>query len=218
MKSFAVLVLLVGCGGSDLDPGAGDDPGTGTSTLGVDGEISARPRVANGRVSADFDTHVSVRVTLADVPVTTGTVTITTAAGAVPLAGYDEVYGLDIVSGADTVDGVRVDGPDIHVFTSPTAGATVDSTADLMVAWTADQHASSISIEAEQLNRLAIVDTGAYMLPALSLKAERDKPVENRIEITRSNRVAPAGAIAGSSVEVSVMNYIDVVAQPNPAL
>lgn len=90
-------------------------------------------------------------------------------------AGYDEVYVLDVRSGDDSVEGVRVDGPDIHVFTAPTAGLTVDSTMPLRVMWDADQTADSASIDTEELDRVSISDTGDYTLAAGALKAERDK-------------------------------------------
>lgn len=223
-------LLIAACGG-ELDPGAGDDPGTGTSTLAVNGDIDARPRVVNARVVGDFDTHLSVRVMLNGQLVTTGTVTVTSRSGTTPLsfraengkwdataAGYDEVYQLDVESGEHVVEGVRVDGPDIHTFTAPLAGATLDSTIATPIAWSAEQEATSASIDAEEIERLAIPDTGTYMLAAGALKADQETPHKNTIELVRTNRVTPAGAVGGSELSVSVENHIDVVAQPNPAL
>jgi hypothetical protein len=237
MKRYIVLFVSLAaagaCGGSDLDPGAGDDPGHGTSTLLVNGDINAQPRLANARAPGDFDTEISVRVMLNQQPLALGTITVTSASGKFPLtyrpdpgrwegtaAGYDEVYVLDVVSegGTDSVEGVRVDGPDIHVFTAPTAGATVDSTMPLLLKWDSDQTADSASVDTEQLDRVAIPDTGEYMLAAGSLKAERDKSVENSIDLSRTNRVTPAGALGGSDFSVRIENRISVVAQPNPAL
>lgn len=233
---FLLVSLAAGasaCGGSDLDPGAGDDPGHGTSTLLVNGDINARPRLTNAREPGDFDTELSVRVMLNQLPLTAGTVTVTSASGKFPLAyspdpgrwegtaaGYDEVYVLDVVSdtGADSVEGVRIDGPDIHVFTAPTAGATVDSTMPLRLTWDSDQTADSASVDTDQLERVAIPDTGEYMLSGGALKAEKDKAIENSIELSRTNRVTPAGALGGSDLSVRIENRITVIAQPNPAL
>lgn len=233
-RCIVLLVSILGagaCGGSDTDPGAGDDPGKGTSTLLINGDISAQPRLSNARARGDFDTDISVRVTLNQQPVTTGTVTVTSSSGTVPLtyrmdpgrwqgtaAGYDEVYILDVVSGADFVKGVRVDGPDIHVFTAPTAGATVDSTQPLKVAWSSDQMADTASMDTEQLDRVSVPDSGTFMLAAGSLKAEKDKAHENTITLTRTNHVTPSGTIGGSDFSVRIENRIDVIAQPNPAL
>jgi len=228
-----LLVSILGAGAcsNDLDPGAGDDPGHGTSTLLINGDVTAQPRLTNARARGDFDTELSVRVTLNQVPVTTGTVTVTSSSGKVPLtfrqdpgrwegsaAGYDQVYVLDVVSGADSVEGVRVDGPDIHVFTAPAIGATLDSTQPLKVTWDSGEQADSASIDVGEIDRLAIADTGSYMLAAGSLKAEKDKAHENTIQLSRTNRVTPSGAVGGSELSVRVENRLDVVAQPNPAL
>ncbi len=218
------------CGGSDLDPGAGDDPGTGTSTLTVNGSVSANPRLSNAQNAGEFQTEFSVRLQLNGQNVTTGTVTMTSASGSVVLAytadnngrwrgaaaGYDEVYILDVDSGADNVHGVRVDGPDIHTFKAPLAGATVDATMPLMVKWACDQQADSAAIDAENIDRLSIPDTGSYSMLAGALKSDRDKIKENQIRLTRTNRVTPAGAAGGSELSVSVQNELTVIAQLNP--
>lgn len=233
VMSVVYATTLGACGGtdSDFEPGAGNDAGTGTSTLAIDGEIRAKPRLVNARTSGDFDTELSVRVMLNLQAVTTGSVTVTSASGSVPLvyradtnhweataAGYDEVYVVDVESGEHFVEGVRVDGPDIHVFTEPTVGATVDSTMPLKVTWASEEAAASASIEAEEIGKVAIPDTGLYMLAGGALKAEQDTAKENRLELVRMNRVTPAGAIGGSEVSVSVENRIQVIAMPNPAL
>jgi hypothetical protein len=218
-----------------LDPGSGNDPGTGTATLVVTGGASARARLTNAQTPGDFDTDFSVRITLNGQTITTGTVTMTSTSGKLPLVfnlvgtgngsrwegtapTYDEVYVLDVDNGADNVHGVRVDGPDIHWFTAPTAGATVDSTMPLPVTWDRASASSSASIHAENLNDVAITDTGSYSLAPGALKAEKDRTRVNTVQLTRTNRVTPAGAAAGSELAVSIENDIDVVAQANPAL
>lgn len=224
--------LLAACGGgSDLDPGAGNSAGTGTSTLLVDGDIEARPRIDNAQRAGDFDTHLSVRVTLNGQPVTTGTLTVSSRSASKGLVydgatskwdatvpGYDEVYVVDVEAGADYVEGVRVDGPDLHYFTAPTAGATVDSTVATQITWKAEQEATTARIDAEEIDKITIPDAGQYLLAAGALKADQDTPRENIIDLTRSNRVSPAGAVGGSELRVSVTNRIQVIAQPNPAL
>lgn len=234
MKSCLAPILLMtaACGG-DLDPGAGDDPGTGTQTLVVDGSVRATNRLANARSYGEFDTDISVRVTLNGQSVTTGTVTITSASGTVPLVfdpspdngrwegqlpGYDEVFVLDVQAGPDEVIGVRVDGPDRFVFTSPSPGASVDSRMPLAVGWECEDTAESASIRAGEIESVAIDDTGEFSLPPGSLKAEKDRARENGLRITRTNRVTPAGAAAGSEFTVSVTNEISVLALPDPSL
>lgn len=231
-----LLCLVVGaaaCGGSELDPGAGHDPGDGTGTLQIEGSVRAESRLAGAINPGDFDTEFSVDVLLNSVKVTTGSVKLTSLSGTIELAydpnsnngrwrgtaaGYDEVYVLDVVSGADNVLGVRVDGPDIHTFRAPLAGATVDTTMPLDVTWAREDEADSAAIRTENLDNVAIADTGSYAISPGGLKAERDQPRENEIRISRTNRVIPAGGAAGSVMEVSVRNMLSVIAQPNPAL
>jgi hypothetical protein len=229
---YFFVIALAACGGSSsLDPGAGDDPGGGTNTLFVNGEITARPRLTNALKDTDFDTEVSIRVMLGQQDVTGGSVTVTTSSGEFPLtyrtdddrwratlSGYDEVYVLDIESGADTVTGVRVDGPDLHHFTKPTAGATVDATMPLDIAWASDVEADSAWIDAEEIENLAIPDTGKYVLASGALKADKDQARTNRLRLSRADRVTPSGAVGGSELTVEISNSIEVVASPNPAL
>lgn len=231
----STLVLgFAACGGSDLDPGAGDSAGAGTSTLTVSGTVTAVPRLTNATKSEDYDTALTVRVVLNGVEVTTGTVQITSASGTVDLVynpagngqgerrwrgtavGYDEVYILDVESGPDNVTGVRVDGPDIHTFKAPTLGLTVDSTLALDVTWDRGDTADQAVINTENLDKVPISDTGSYSIAAGGLKADKQQARENRISITRTNRIAPAGAAGGSELAVSVSNNVTVVAMPNP--
>lgn len=221
---------LMACGGSDLDPGAGDNGGTGTSTLSVEGSVSAQSRLTNARNASEFDTEFSVRLQLNGQDVTSGTVTMTSASGSVVLAytqqnngrwrgtaaGYDEVYILDVDSGADNVHDVRVDGPNVHTFSDPIAGETVDATLPLDVKWSGDHAADSASIDTENLDRVSIPDSGNYSMAAGALKSKKDQAQENQIRIVRTNRVSPTGATAGSQLSVSIENDITVVAMPNP--
>ncbi|MFN0252485.1 MAG: hypothetical protein ACKV2T_36750 [Kofleriaceae bacterium] len=236
MKSLSAIpfvLVVAACGGSDLDPGAGDDPGQGTSTLAVEANVSANARVDNARNAGEFDTEMTVRITKNGADVTTGTVTMTSASGTVTLmfdttedrnrwraiaAGYEEVYLLDIESGEDNLTGVRVDGPDIHTFTSPAPRAEIDSTVALVVTWSRDDQADSASIRAEEIDDISMPDSGSYMLAANSLKAKREETEENELRIRRTNRVTPEGAAGGSVMSITVDNRMTVVAAPNPAL
>lgn len=232
MKSCLVIATLVfaACGGSELAPGAGDDPGKGTNTLVIDGSITARNKLTNAHSYGEFDTDVSVRVTLNGQTVQAATVTVTSETGTVPLTfrgdpnrfqatipGYDEVFVLDVKAGPDEVTGVRVDGPDLFSFSKPTAGATVDATMPMDVAWSCDTTADSAAIDAgDGIDALSIEDSGEFSLPANTLRSEKDKTRTNTLRITRTNRVTPAGAVGGSEMTVSITNEIDVIAMANP--
>jgi hypothetical protein len=231
---FASMVLVfgvAGCGGSDLDPGAGNDRGTGTGTLAIDGTVHASPRqdLVNAHMNTDFDTDLSIRVSLSNQTVTTGTVTVTSVSGKVPLtygnnnrwsgrvASYDEVFILDIESGPDKIAGVRVDGPDIHTFSTPTAGANVDPTMPLTIKWDRQDQADSAELRVDGLdNPLAIPDSGSYALAMGSLRTDKAQARQNTLRLTRTNSVVPAGAVAGSTWTVSISNEINVVAPPQP--
>lgn len=228
LASTVLALAMAACGGSNLDPGAGNDPGTGTGTLEIDGTVRATSRLTNARSNAEFDTDFSVRVSLNNQTVTTGTVTVTSASGKIPLtyrndnrwsantSTYDEVYILDVESGPDKVTGVRVDGPDIHVFSAPTVGATVDATMPLTVKWDREDQADSAAIRTENLDSISIPDSGSYALAAGALKTDKTQARPNTVRLTRTNRVVPSGTVAGSTWSVSIENELDVVTAAQP--
>jgi hypothetical protein len=228
---FASTVLILGaaaCGGSNLDPGAGNDPGTGTATLVVVGSARATSQAVNAKLDTDFNTAFSVRVSLNSQTVTTGTVTVTSASGKVPLTyrldtfwtgtapTYDEVYTLDIVSGPDKAEGIRVDGPDIHTFSTPTEGASLDSTMANELKWNRRDMADSAELRGESFNPITIPDSGSYSLTAGSLKADQTVPRQNLLRLSRTNSVVPKGATGDSSWKVTIENDLDVLAEPLP--
>jgi hypothetical protein len=211
---------------SIVQPGGGSNAGSGTATLVVTGAVIATPSVANASSPTSFTSDITVRVQKGGVDVTTGTVTVTSNGGAVSLlfdatlmrwhgaqAGYYEVYSLDVTSGADTVTGVRVDGPDIHTFTAPMENATVDSTMPLPVTWAKTETADTAFIQTRQLNRTTISDTGTYSLAAGSLRSKPDQTENERIDLTRADVITPAGGAAGSLFTVAVTNEIDLIVQ-----
>jgi hypothetical protein len=211
----------------DLDPGAGNAPGEGSFTLFVDANVEARPLVPNAAKRVDFTTSFQVRLARGDTPVTTGEVLIESSAGLVALTystednrwtglqnGYAEVYRLSATAGADTIDGVRVDGPSLHWFTAPTAGATVDTRAPVTVTWSRGDEAETARLDTDQLDELAIPDSGSYSIAAGGFKSKRDDVEQERIRLTRSRRVTPSGALAGSEMQVTVRNEIAVVVAP----
>jgi hypothetical protein len=226
---FLASLLLAACSSNPLDPGAGSSLGTGTNTLSVDGNARAHAELANAKSASDFTTDFEVAVMLNGAPVTTGTVEIKSTKATTELtfgngmwsgtaAGYDEAYELNVIAGADKVMGVIVDGPDIHTFTAPQAGATLDSTMPNPMTWSRAAAADVATLRVGDLDRITVDDTGSFMIPAGSLKAEKDQARTNQLLLTRENHVAPKGAVPGSTFSVSIDNELDVIAQPNPAL
>jgi hypothetical protein len=204
--------LVSACGsGGDLDPGAGDDPGSGSLTLLVDAEISARPLLANAS------------------KLTIGSVVVESAAGAVVLtyggdgdrwngaqAGYSEVYRLSVMSAGDVVDNVQVDGPSLHWFTAPILGATVNTQLPVTVAWSRDGSAESAQLDTDKLDGLTISDTGSFEIPVGGFKSKRDGVEQEYIRLTRSSRITPSGALVGSQMRVEIRNQIEVLVAPSP--
>jgi hypothetical protein len=223
-------LFAAACGGNPLDPGAGSSLGTGSHTLTVNGSASAESSQVGTRDTLAFTTHFDIRIAKDQVPVTAGTVTMSSNGGDVALtfdsadgghwvgdqAGYFEVYGLDVTAGSDSVTGVRIDGPDLHTFTAPTLGATVDTSAPLAIAWARDDHADVAELSTRETNHVAIDDSGTYAMAAGFLKSSRDKIESDTISLRRAMQVMPAGATAGSMVAVSVRNAVDVVVAINP--
>ena len=226
---LAYMILggsVMACGGGGvLDPGAGDDPGTGSLTLQVDADVNARPIVANAQSEESFTTEFHVRVQKGAADVTTGTVTVRSRGGDVALiygadnrwhgaqAGYWEVYELAVESGADFVDGVRVDGPALHYFSAPLPGATLDSLVAQAITWKRGEAADQTTLDTDKIDELAIPDTGTFSLPAGSLKNKADGVEQERIRIDRFSTVIPTGAVAGSQMRVEVRNEIEVLVQ-----
>jgi hypothetical protein len=235
MKTFfaSIALLMSACSSHPLDPGAGDQAGSGTKTLLVNGSADAEPNTPNTSETTQFTTHFDVEVSLNNTAVTTGTVTVRSHTGTTDLtfdpnggqfgrwsgsiANYDEVYAFDVTSGSDKVTGVYVDGPDIHTFMAPTAGATIDSTMPTNVTWRRDAHADQTTFRVGDGGAgITIDDTGTYSMTAGSMKTDGTQARPNTLRLTRTNNVTPAGAVAGSQLSVSVAQELDVVAAPCP--
>ena len=238
MKSIFALFAFAACSTNNpLDPGAGNNVGSGTGTLLVTGSALATPNITDGQNAADFTTDFTVHVSIGnrcpsrrapshDPPVRQRPADLQLG----PIAnlgewqgsanGYDEVYELDVSSGTDGISGVIVDGPDIHVITGPTAGATIDSTMAFDTTWS--RHAGAEEARIAFTNGggggdgIVIPDTGTYSVTAGSLKTDKQQPQPNTIRLTRTNNVIPAGAVVGSMLTVGVVNQLDVVAAPCP--
>ncbi len=222
-------LLVIACGGSDF----GDDPGTGSATLRVDANIEASSELLNATDAADFVTRFEVVVRdAADSIVAPALVNIGSSAGAVELVlegdvyrgsqtGYYRSYILNVEVGAEAADfvqDVRLTGPDIHVFSAPSVGEVVASDVDLAVEWNRDQTAEIAQIETRETNSFHIDDTGNYMMPCAALLRDSQEVMEERIRLSRESRIVPAGTLPGSSFEITVVNRIEFLVNPNPAL
>jgi hypothetical protein len=230
---LATVLIAAACGGNDpldpFDPGSGDTQGTGSSTLLVQGSAEAYPRFANAQTSDDFDTHIEVRVSKAGVDIVTGEVAVTSSTGTTALtydandgrwrgskSGYEEVYQIDITSGTDFLQGAKVDGPDLHFFTAPLAGATVDSTMPLVITWDCEDHAESAVISSRETDWISITDSWTYTLPANTLRNKPDAVEDEEITLRRESTISPGGTSGGSEWQVRIENQIDLLVAPAP--
>jgi hypothetical protein len=223
LLALFTVTCAAACGGSD--PG-----GTGSGTLRVDAAVEASPEIANASTATDFTTGFHVSVTKDGVPVTTGEAVLVSDGGEVSLtwdptdgnagrwrgaqAGYFASYELDVTAGDDFVHGVRLDGPDIHVFTSPATTAAVDATQPVVVAWARDDEADSASIETREMNAIAIDDLGTFELPVGALRSKPDETEDELIRVTRTSRIPIDGGVAGSELTVAIENRIELLIAP----
>lgn len=224
-------LVLGACGDATapLAPGAGDRDGSGTGTLDVEAAVEVSPRRINAAANSDFTAALSVRVRRGSEAVSTGTVTITTATGKIPLTYvdgrwrgeapiYDEVYALDIASGADRVDAVQIEGPDVHVFTEPSPGQTVLVGMPVPLRWRRTRPADSAAVRSNSSDWIDIPDTGAFELPPAAIRPDTTRPVTHTLRLSRTNVVIPAGATEGSTWSVTIENQVTVRTDPTPPL
>jgi hypothetical protein len=224
--AYMLFMGTLACGAGPLEPGVGDDPGSGSSTLRVNAEVTATGRIVNAREGTDFDTSIHVRIEKNGQLVTTGTVTMRSSGGDVPLifdsgdeggrwrgsqSGYFEVYELEVDAGDDDVSGVRVDGPALHYFTAPLPGATIDATMPLLVTWASDEEAQTATIKTKEIDELTITDSGSFTLPVGAIKSKPEETENEELRLRRSARITPAGAVVGSELRVVVSNRIEVL-------
>lgn len=222
----AIVAAVAACGGDGLDPGS--QPGTGTATLLINADVIATPLVPNAAKATDFNTSFSVEITKGGQDVVADSVVVVSDAGPVTLlpdnqtnrrwrgaqSGYYEIYQLTVEAGADNVRDVQVDGPALHYFTAPLPGATVDATMPLVVTWKRSEPATVITLDTQQLDSVAISDTGTYTIPVGGLKSKSTETEQEQLRIDRAERITPAGAVVGSDVRVMVRNEIDLVVAP----
>lgn len=226
----AVALALGACEESaTLLPGVGNDPGSGTGTLSIDGVVTASPKRFNASASSDFDTEFSLRVSRAGRPVPGAAVAIASASGKVPLtyqtgrwtgatAAYDEVYTLDVAVDDDRVDAVRLDGPDIHVFTHPAAGATISLAMAVTLAWKRREAADAAEVRTDTTDWIEISDSGSYTLPGGAIRPDTKQPLAHTLRLARTNRITPAGAVTGSTWSVVIENRLSVNTEAQPPL
>jgi hypothetical protein len=228
----ASLFVLIACtnngGSSALESGAGGGPGTPTGTLVVTVEISAWASHPNATMPSEFST--SFRVTSPDSIelLKDATVTLTSATGKYPAyqqdghrtgywigeaPGYDKVYVLDVVASTGTAEGLRIEGPSIHVFTHPAEGATIDPMGPTMVTWDSKDRANAASIGVDVTPSTGVYfdvdDSGEHSLTPDIFTRAAPNALQHRVALERTNTVTLEGEKA--SLRAGVLNYIHVM-------
>lgn len=201
--------------------GGGDDAGEGSNTLFIEAKIEANERVSNASSPNEFDTRIEVHVRKGGSAVSGALVVVSSDRGEIQLtegnsgeyhgsqSGYARGFTLDVESGDDFLRGVHLTGPANHVFIEPTQGGSHPANTDMLVRWS-PADADRAEIEAGNMNRITIADTGSYTVAGNHLEADSGDVEEERIELRRSNVTLPAGTTTGSEVRITVRNRLDV--------
>ncbi len=224
----AALLFVVACSGNTLEPGAGNDPGTQTGAIQVGGGVAAEPLHPNASAPSEFTSNFTVHVSGRLGQVDDATVTVTSIAGKVQLTlheergfafwigsapGYDEVYVLDVVTGDGKLLGARVDGPDIHVFSSPEEGATIDPTSPMLFSWDRSDPTNLAVMTIDSAVISYIHDTGEHSVPPELFSLADPDAVQHKVRLARGHSVGASG----NSWGVTIANEIDVMSPtPNP--
>jgi hypothetical protein len=223
LATVTALLAVASCGA-----GTGSSPGSGTNTLRIDGSASASESVNGAETPAQFATEFTVRVSKGGAPVTGATVLVRSmCAGDVTLTdemgdgtyratqpSYCQTYSLEVTSGSDRVSGVTVVGPAIHRISAPTERQMVDPRQALVVRWS-PSGAGAMKLESRDFSVQSAMDVGIGEVPMNRLRSEPGAAANERVRVTRSNSLRPAGAVEGSSFTVSVRNAVEFFTATN---
>ncbi len=195
--------------------------GTGSNTLLVVANVNAND-LGGGLFTTDFDVTVTDAasqpvsaavvafnnpglgiVQLFETPPGSGSGIYTATEAGFPGGEFQ----LSVIRGSDNVAGVVVRGPGTHVITTPQANDIVPRDQPLNVIWTPPSQAEGAEIETRDLARLALPDSGAYMIAGV------DNPVNatQRIRVFRFNGVDIAGGLVGSRLQIKIRAEVEPV-------
>src|SRR5262249_26295588 len=120
-------------------------------------------------------------------------------------------YQLDITAGAQQVTAAQVLGPDLHAFTSPAAGDTVQASHPIHVTYTRTAAAQQMQLATKNWTGAAsTTDNGQATVPTPGNPARNDQ----QISLTRWNSATITDAAAGSHFDASIRNSVGpIIAQ-----
>lgn len=223
LTSVMTLLVTSGCGGDNGVKPKPQDQGVtlGGGNLVVQASATGLD-TAPGTFTTDFEAVLADTLGAA---VTGATVEITDDGGSVTLmeeAGTPGTYrasraglpsgtlSLDVTAGAAQLLGVTVSAPDLHTITSHAPNDVVQASHPIQLTWSRAAAATEAVIETKDYQGGPEADDGTKTIPTPGNPARNDQC----IRVTRTNRVAVAGAGPGSAFQASVRNSVEpIVAQ-----
>jgi hypothetical protein len=221
----AAAALACGSTSSNNAAVSRNNPGTGSGTLQVQGDINATQTTGVTPAPAPATTFsVTVKdgsggnfsgatVTVLNSSVPDGVVNLAeTPAGSGRYSGTVALFAtgdfqMNVVKGTDTVQGVVVGGPGMAAINAPavstTGTTTVPANQDLAVSWTTPKIAKAVTVATRDMS-FSGPDLGAYTIVA----AQNVPRLNSRLRVDRFNEVDAAGGLVGS--RLSVMYRVEI--------
>jgi len=213
----AAAALACGSTSSNNAAVSRNNPGAGSNTLSVQGDINAS--TVNGAPLTTFSVTVrdgagatvgGATVTVLNPSVPDGVVNLVqVVAGTGPYAASVAAFPsgdfrLNVVKGTDSVQGVVVGGPGMHTINAPAVNATVPANQDLAVSWTTPAVAKQVKVFTRDMT-FSGPDLGAYTI----LAAQNPVRAGQRVRVERTNEVEAAGGLLGSRLIVTYLAAVD---------
>jgi hypothetical protein len=208
-----MAAMMLACG-SNNSAVSRNEPGTGTSTLKVTGDIDGSPSGATFTVVVKdgLGNDVSgATVAVMNPNLSGGELTLTEAFsgstgeyGGATLAFPSGDFRLSVIKGSDYVQGVVVGGPGVHTINAPAVNSTVAANQPLDITWTTPMQSKQASVSTRDMS-VDGADIGAYTIAASSNPARTGQ----RVTVERQNEVDIAGGLLGSRLRVTYSSSID---------
>lgn len=209
--TLAAFAVTLACGGNGPAT-SHNNPGTGSSTLEVTGDIDGS--ISNGSSLTTFQVTLKdgignnvsgATVTIGNPALPNGSIVLVEAtAGSgkytnsiAQLPSGD--FALDVTHPAGNVHGVVVGGPGMHTINAPTTNSTVPANQALQVSWTTPTQAKQATVSTRDLAAVSAPDTGAFTISA----TQNPPNASQRLFVERFNEVDMAGGLAGSRLRVT---------------
>jgi len=217
--TLAAAAAALACGSTSSNNAATsrNNPGAGSSTLLVQGDINAS--ITNGAPLTTFNVTVrdgagntvgGATVTVLNSSVPGGVVNLVQAIPGIgqytnSLASFPTGdFQLNVVKGSDSVQGVVVGGPGMATINAPVLNSTVTANTDLPVSWTTPAVAKQVTVSTRDMSFTG-PDLGAYTIVA----GQNPPRAGQRVRVDRFNEVDAAGGLVSSRLSVMYRAAID---------